>query len=260
MRSHYRALWISDVHLGTPACRAEDLARFLSTVSADVIYLVGDIIDLEAMKVDSVFPDSHRIVVETLFRIAAGDTEVFYVPGNHDAAMRKWINRHLGGVRVLLEAEHITRRNESLLVTHGDLLDAEIRHGTGLGKFGAAAYKTLVKLDVSLNQLRQRFGGDYFPLSAYVKSRIRLANQYIARFEETVAKKAALRGFDGVVCGHIHRPCVRKIAGIRYANDGDWVEHRTALAELSNGDLKLLHFENDAIAAGSPAMQHTKAA
>lgn len=260
MRSHYRALWISDVHLGTPACRAEDLARFLSSVSADIIYLVGDIIDLEAMKVDSVFPDSHRIVVETLFRIAAGDTEVIYVPGNHDAAMRKWIDRDFGGIRVMLEAEHITGRDETYLVTHGDLLDAEIRHGTGLGKFGAAAYKTLVKLDVSLNLLRRKFGGDYFPLSAYIKSRIKLANQYIARFEETVAKQAALRGFDGVVCGHIHRPCIRRIAGIRYANDGDWVEHRTALAELSNGDLKLLHFESDATVAGQQSARRPEAA
>ena len=40
-----RALFISDVHLGTRTAHAEDLLDFLKHFEADIIYLVGDIID-----------------------------------------------------------------------------------------------------------------------------------------------------------------------------------------------------------------------
>ncbi|MCI0518269.1 MAG: UDP-2,3-diacylglucosamine diphosphatase [Woeseiaceae bacterium] len=243
MLSNYRTLWISDVHLGTNACRAEDLIRFLTEVSADRIYLTGDIVDLEKMKTKAIFPDAHRNVLARFFQLAQSGTEVIYVPGNHDSQMRELAGKEIYGVPVMLEATHKMADGRRLLVTHGDLLDPLIRQGTGLEQFGAAAYRMLVHLDVMINQLRSRLGQDYVPVSSRIKRRLNSANEYIRRFEETAAEHAGARGYDGIVCGHIHRPCIRNIGETQYANDGDWVEHRSALIESQTGALQILQWK-----------------
>ena len=245
----FRTLWLSDIHLGNPAARAGDLLQFLDSVSAERIYLVGDIIDLLKIKVRPRFPDVHRQVVTRLIRLANSDTEVIYIPGNHDFEFRDLAGRDICGVPVALEAVHETRDGARLLIAHGDILDGEIRRGTNLEHFGAAAYNLIMRLDVAINQLRSRLGHDYLSISRHIKARLASANEYIRRFEEIAARYAATRGFDGIVCGHIHRPGVRRIDGVWYANDGDWVEHRTALAEAHDGRLQILHWHQDGIVA-----------
>jgi UDP-2,3-diacylglucosamine pyrophosphatase LpxH len=228
------------VHLGTPACRAADLLQFLETVTAEKLYLVGDIIDLERMKLKPHFPDVHRQVVGKFAELAARGTEVVYVPGNHDSEFRDLIGRELAGIPVMPETTHETRDGRRLLVTHGDLFDREIRQGTNLEAFGAAAYAMLLQIDVMVNQLRTRLGHDHLSISRNVKQRLASANEFIRRFERVASRHAARNGYDGIVCGHIHRPGLRRIEGVLYANDGDWVEHRTALAERLDGSLELL--------------------
>jgi len=237
-----RSLWISDVHLGTLSSRADELLLFLRAVRADVIYLVGDIIDLERMKSRPRFPDAHIAVVTELARRAARGGRIVYIPGNHDHEFRAVAGIELCGIPVELEAVHERPNGERLLVTHGDLLDGRIREGTNLEKFGAAAYRVLTEADVMVNRWRRAFGRDYLSLSSGVKRRLNGAQDYIRRFEHVAAQYARERGFDGIVCGHIHRPNIRRIGGCLYANDGDWVEHGTALAEAYDGELRILRW------------------
>ncbi|MEL7187265.1 MAG: UDP-2,3-diacylglucosamine diphosphatase, partial [Pseudomonadota bacterium] len=247
MALNYRSIWISDVHLGTRSSRADNLLDFLNEVSTDKIYLVGDIVDLESMKVRPIFPEQHIRVVMELARLQREGTEVVFIPGNHDYQFRHVAGREIMGIPIELEAIHRTPSGQNLLVTHGDVLDGRIRRGTGLEKFGAAAYVCLREIDVVINRMRRGLGADYFSLSASIKSRLAGANEYIRRFESIAAGYAAERGFDGIVCGHIHRPCVRMIDNILYANDGDWVEHSTALAELQSGALELLEWQSEKV-------------
>lgn len=244
MALSYRSLWLSDVHLGTPSARAAELLDFLAEVRADRIYLVGDIIDLQRMKSRPMFPDLHMAVLTELARLAGAGTEVLFIPGNHDHEFRNIAGQEIFGIPVLLEAEHVTPNGERLLVTHGDLLDGRIRKGTSLEKFGAAAYLLLTEADAIINRWRRSLGRDYISISAAIKRRLSGAQEYIRRFETVAAEYAAERGYDGIVCGHIHRPNVRQIGGCLYANDGDWVEHGTALAETADGELQILGWQS----------------
>ncbi len=244
MALSFRTLWLSDIHLGNPAARASDLLAFLDAVQCETLYLVGDIIDLERMKSRPSFPELHREAVKRFLTIAFGNTDVIYVPGNHDHEFRDLAGRELCGIPVLLECEHVTADGRRLLVTHGDILDREIRKGTNLEQFGAAAYAVLLALDVRINDVRNRLGRDHLSIIAGIKARLASANEYIRRFEEVAASYAKRRDYSGIVCGHIHRPGMRMIDGVCYANDGDWVEHRTALAETQTGELKILRWAN----------------
>ena len=242
-----KTLWISDIHLGTNEARAADLAEFLDRVTAERIFLVGDIIDLERMQSRPQFPDTHRLIVSKLIALANSRTEVIFIPGNHDYQFRDLAGRDICGISVHLESSHLTCSGKRLLITHGDILDGRIRKGTNLEKFGASAYRMLMQLDVIVNRLRSRLGRDYVSMSSQIKNRLSSANEYIRRFEEVAARYAEERGFDGIVCGHIHRPGIRDIDGILYANDGDWVEHRTALAEDQAGELHILRWESGSV-------------
>jgi UDP-2,3-diacylglucosamine pyrophosphatase LpxH len=249
MRQAYRALWLSDIHLGTAASRAGDLLAFLREVSADVIYLTGDIVDLQRLKVRPRFPALHWQVVTRFLELAGTGTRVIYVPGNHDIEFRKLAGRQILGIEVALEKSHECAGGQRLLVIHGDCLDRRIRRGNYVEQFGSAAYRWLVEADARINQLRHRLGRDYSSISTKIKMRLRSANEYIRSFEETATRYALRRGFDGVVCGHIHRPCIRDINGMLYANDGDWVEHRSALAETADGQIQLLRWSAGSVIA-----------
>ena len=245
MTQSYRSLWLSDVHLGTRASRASELLSFLAEVSADRIYLVGDIVDLQRMKSKPRFCDLHMQVVSEFVRLARTGTEVLFIPGNHDYEFRNLVGHELFGIPILMEAVHETPGGERFLVTHGDLLDGRIRQGTGLEKFGAAAYFLLNECEVLINHWRRSLGQDYLSISKSIKSKLSGAREYIRRFETFAAELARERGLDGIVCGHIHKPNLRRIDGILYANDGDWVEHGTALAEAPDGELQLLTWEHN---------------
>ena len=243
----YRTLWISDVLLGNKASHANDLLNFLSEVRAEKIYLVGDIVDMERLKWRPCFPEAHLQVIAEFVRLASQGTEVIYVPGNHDYEFRAMTGRDICGIPVMLEATHETADGRKLLVMHGDVLDGRIREGTNLEKFAAAAYFVLMETDALVNRIRRSLGADYFPMMASIKRRLQSANAFIARFEEVAAEYAQQRGFDGVICGHIHRPSIRTIDGCLYYNDGDWVEHRTALAEAGDGSMQILNWERDSV-------------
>jgi UDP-2,3-diacylglucosamine pyrophosphatase LpxH len=257
---NYRSLWLSDIHLGTLSSRAEDLLAFVAAVRAERIYLVGDIIDLKRLQARPRFPDLHLRVIAEFARLAAAGTQVMYIPGNHDHEFRRFAGRDLAGIPVRLEAVHERLNGERLLVTHGDLLDGRIRKGNNLEKFGIAAYLFLTETDVVLNRWRRVLGRESRSLSAGIKLRLKSARDYMRRFEHVAAGYATDRGFDGIVCGHIHRPHLRRIGDCLYANDGDWVEHGTALAETADGLLQVLRWRSGNISVELDEEIHSLAA
>jgi UDP-2,3-diacylglucosamine pyrophosphatase LpxH len=238
-RTHVRSVFLSDIHLGTADCRADLLLDFLESVQTERLYLVGDIIDLWAARRGLHWPADHGRVLWLLYERMRQGVEVICIPGNHDAELREFCGAQLGGLRLQREALHVTAQGLRLLVTHGDEFDAAVRCNRLLAAVGTHLYDVALWLNRRVNAIRNRLGQPYWSLAGYLKSRIGNAVEYVHRYEQAAAQLARHRGFDGIVCGHIHRPAVRTIDGVLYCNDGDWVDSCTALAELRSGELQL---------------------
>ena len=247
-RPLYRAVFISDLHLGTPGCQAGPLLDFLKHHPSETLYLVGDIIDGWQLRRRWYWPQSHNDVVQKLLKRARKGCRVVFVPGNHDEFARHFTGHHFGGVEVVQEAVHTTADGKRLWVVHGDHFDGVIQCAKWLAYLGDNLYEFTLRLNRHLNSLRARLGLPYWSLSQYLKHRVKQALNYVTQFEAAVAAEARRRGLDGVVCGHIHRPEMRHIDGTLYCNDGDWVESLSALVEHADGHLELRYWAPQALA------------
>lgn len=236
----FRTIFISDIHLGTQGCQADKLLAFLRCTESEHLYLVGDIIDGWQLRRRWCWHQSHNDVVQKVLRKARKGTRVTYIAGNHDEAARHFLGLAFGGIEIADEAEHVTADGRRLLVIHGDLFDAVVQHARWLALVGDWCYSRLLELNRAWNALTARLGWRYWSLSQFIKHRVKNAVAYITEFETALAREARGRGFDGVVCGHIHKAEIRDIGGILYCNDGDWVESLTALVETHAGELRLI--------------------
>jgi len=255
--THYRTIWISDIHLGTRGSKADFLLDFLRQTESDYLFLVGDIVDGWRLRRSWYWPQSHNDVVQKVLRKARKGTQVVYVPGNHDEWLRDYTELQLGGVWLREEIAHTLADGRKLLVVHGDAFDGVVRYAKWLALLGDGAYTVALQVNHYFNLVRRRFGYPYWSLSAYLKSRVKNAVAFTRDFAAAVASEAAKRGFDGVVCGHIHSAEIREVGEVLYCNDGDWVESCTALVEHHDGRLEILHWAAlrsfDILAAGTAA-------
>ena len=250
-----RTIFISDLHIGTPGFQAAALLDFLRQHPSDKLYLVGDIVDGWALRRRWHWPQAHNDVIQKLLRRVRKGCQVIYVPGNHDEFARHFVGHAFGGIEVVREAEHITADGKRLWVIHGDDFDGVIQTAKWLAYVGDWLYEFTLRMNTLLNRLRGRWGLRYWSLSAYLKHKVKKAVSFISDFEEAVAVHAKQRGFDGVVCGHIHHAEIREVDGVLYCNDGDWVESLTALVEWQDGRLEVINWREHAHSASSSSVE-----
>ena len=241
-RLSFRTIFISDTHLGTRGCRADFLAGFLARTSCENLFLVGDIVDGWRLRRSWYWDETHDEVLRLIVRHARMGASVTYIPGNHDEMFRAWLPLGLNicGIRLAREAEHTLAGGQRLLVIHGDEFDSVVRYARFLALLGDWAYTSALVVNRWFNALRRQLGYPYWSLSAWLKLQVKGAVKAIDRFEVALAAEARRRGFDGVVCGHIHHAEMRDVQGILYLNTGDWVESCTALVEHHDGRLELV--------------------
>jgi UDP-2,3-diacylglucosamine pyrophosphatase LpxH len=252
-----RALFISDIHLGTRSAQAERLLDFLKRCEAEAIYLVGDIVDFWKVRRRPCWMQSHNDVLQKLLRQARKGVRLVLVPGNHDEGLRDYVGLRFGGIEIHRNIVHATATGARYLVLHGDEFDVVVRSVRWLAMLGDRGYQMALWLNIPLNWLRRRLGLGYWSLSGYLKYRVKRAVAFIGAFEEAVAGETRRRGLDGVICGHIHHASDRRFAGIHYLNCGDWVESCTAIVETWEGELRLVHWQEPppaAVSASRPAI------
>jgi UDP-2,3-diacylglucosamine pyrophosphatase LpxH len=247
----YRALFLSDLHLGTKGCQSEALLDFLRQVDADTIYLVGDIIDGWRLKSTWYWPQQHNDVVQKLLRKVRKGVRLVYIPGNHDEFLRDYLSIQLGQIEVVDSAVHQTADGRLFLVVHGDTFDVVVRHARWLALLGDWAYETALIVSAHLNRVRRRLGLTYWSLSQWAKLKVKSAVNFIGDYEQALVTEARRQGVDGIICGHIHHATIQEIAGLTYVNCGDWVESCTAVVETYDGELRLIHWQIEEGVAGA---------
>jgi UDP-2,3-diacylglucosamine pyrophosphatase LpxH len=235
-----RTLFLSDIHLGSKGCQADQLLDFLRYYDANTIYLVGDIVDGWQLKSGWYWPQSHNDVVQKLLRKARKGARMIYIPGNHDEFLRDYYGTHFGGIEVVEDAIHVAADGTPYLVIHGDMFDIVIRHARWLALLGDKAYDFAIWINTYFNALRRALGFTYWSLSQWAKLKVKNAVNFIGAFESALAGEARRRGVKGVICGHIHHAVVRRQGGFSYINCGDWIESCTAVIEHFDGNFELI--------------------
>ena len=255
--AHYRAIFISDVHLGTKASKAEYLSNFLKLHTCDELYLVGDIIDGWKVQQNKLrWQNSHTNVIRHILTKANREkTRVVYVAGNHDEFLRPLISYGLqfGRIEVVNQCTYEDYHGRRWLVTHGDMFDGITRLAPWLAWLGDSAYDFVLGLNTNFNQLRHRLGFGYWSLSQWLKHKVKRAVDFMFKFEQTITKYAQKRKFYGVICGHIHQAEIKLVGDVGYMNSGDWVESCTALVEHLDGTWEIITWRPKSVATNNPS-------
>jgi UDP-2,3-diacylglucosamine pyrophosphatase LpxH len=236
-----RSLFLSDVHLGSRACRAERLLAFLDGYDAQFIFLLGDIVDFWALKRDLYWPVSHNNVVQRLLRLARDGAEMVYIPGNHDEPLREYLDASFGRIRIARDHVHLAADGKRYALLHGDEYDQIMSHARWISVTGDRSYALLIDLNRALSWGRRKLGvTGHWSIADYAKRKVQGAASFISGFEHAVAGAARGKRADGVICGHIHTPVIKTLEGIVYLNCGDWVDSCTAIVEHLDGRMELV--------------------
>jgi len=239
-----RTLFISDIHLGSKASKADFLLDFLRVHEAETIFLVGDIVDGWRLKRSWYWPQNCNDVVQKLLRKGRKGARIVYVPGNHDDFMREFPGIHFGGIEVVRNMIHEAADGKRYLVLHGDEFDVVVRNARFIAHLGDWAYDTAIALNVWIARARRLLGLPYWSFSAWAKLQVKRAVNFIGEFQRVVAEEARRSNVDGVICGHIHHAVIEDIDGITYINTGDWVESCTAVVEHFDGRMELIRWQS----------------
>jgi UDP-2,3-diacylglucosamine pyrophosphatase LpxH len=230
---------ISDVHLGTVGCHAEELCEYLDSIKPKNLIILGDFLDGWNFK-KNYFPNSHFDVIRKVLKKIKKGTAVHYITGNHDEFLRKFDELQINNLHKADSLE-IEIAGKKYWFFHGDVFDIamQYRFGKVLSKMAGKGYDYLIKFNKIYNRMSKRVGLKEYSLSDHVKKNVKTAIKYIQDYEDIACSTAASKGFDFVVNGHIHQPNIKahKIEGVSviYMNSGDWVENLTSL-ELESLD------------------------
>lgn len=237
---------LSDVHLGTYGCHAKELLEYLKSIQTEVLILNGDFIDFWQFK-KQFFPNEHIQIIRQVLKRAVEGTKVYYLTGNHDDRLRSF-SGFSGGSFHLRDELILHLNDKKYWFFHGDIFDASIMYSPWLAKLGSHSYELLILLNRFINKWRDRLGLKKLSFAGKVKENVKNAVKYVGDFEQIAIRNGIEKQFDYVVCGHIHKPQIRRVdtnkGSIHYLNSGDWVENLTAL-EYNQGEWKLYHYNED---------------
>lgn len=238
---------ISDIHLGTYGCHAGELLSYLRSIKPKTLILNGDIIDIWQFN-KSYWPETHMQIIKHITGLMAKQVKVYYVTGNHDEMLRKFVGFRMGSLQIVNKVV-LNLDGKKAWVFHGDVFDVTMQNSKWLAKLGAKGYDFLILINRLFNHFSEKMGKGKLSLSKKIKNSVKGAVKFISDFEQIAADIAISNAYDYVICGHIHQPQIRMIANregeVMYLNSGDWIENLTAL-EYQHGSWELYHFHKDA--------------
>ncbi len=239
---------ISDIHLGTRACHAAELNKYLRSIEPTILIINGDWLDIWNFNA-GYFPQEHIENVFLVLDMARQGIPVYYVTGNHDDHMRNFSGYRFDTLQlrdeIVLEID-----GKKLWIFHGDKYDLSVGGSARwLAKLGGRYYDHIFTLNRYINNIRLKYGKDKILISKYIKDKVKsIVKSKIQDFEDVAIEIGIENGYDYIVCGHIHKPQIREVktdlGKAIYLNSGDWVENLTAL-EYANGNWEIFYYQHD---------------
>lgn len=237
---------LSDIHLGTIGCRADELLKYLNSIQPEKLILNGDIVDIWQFK-KRYWPKSHMRIIKHITSLLSKGVPVYYVTGNHDELLRKFEGFTLGKLQIVNKLI-LNLNGKKVWVFHGDVFDVTMQYVKWLTKLGSIGYDLLIMINSVVNYFAKLMGREKVSLSRKIKNSVKSAVKYINSFEQTAAEIAIDKGYDYVVCGHIHHPEFKEIKSKNgstcYLNSGDWIESLSAL-EYHKGEWSIYEYHKD---------------
>ncbi len=244
MKTHYKTIVISDLHLGIKSSKAKEVIKFLKHHTCDKLILNGDIIDGWQLRKSGKWKRKHTKFFKLILNyVSKRKCEVIYLRGNHDDFLDEILPFQLGNFSIKKWHYHESF-GKTYFVVHGDLFDSVTSNLKWIAKLGDVGYTFLLWLNRHYNNYRAKRGLPYYSLSQIVKNKVKSAVSFVTDFETELAKVAKTRNCAGIICGHIHQPADRMIDGVHYLNSGDWVETLSALAEDTEGNWKIIYYND----------------
>lgn len=245
--AYIKTLFISDVHLGSSKSSANKLLSVFRKYDFETLIIVGDFIDLTALKKKFYWNQDHSTVLQKVLKFSRKNTKVIYIIGNHDFFIRQALESHkdsinFGNIILADEYIHVTEKGEKIYICHGDQFDGFIRLHPFLYVLGDKAYEFSFQINKLYNFFRKIFGLNFWSLSSYLKSKVKSAISFINDFKKLAYNKAVEENVDAIMIGHIHTPAIEKIKNKTYYNTGDFCETCSFLIENLDGEIEL-HYE-----------------
>lgn len=239
-----RTVFLSDVHLGTPESKADELVSFLKHIHCETLVLNGDIIDGWALRRGTRWSNRHSRVIRTILKIMEKErTEVIYLRGNHDDILERFLPLTFGSIRIVKEYLHRCAQGRRYLVIHGDGFDSVATNHRWLAMLGAFGYDSLLSINRVYNKLRAMLGQEYYSVSKAIKNKVKSAVSFVDKYELQLQKLAHQKNCEGIICGHIHTPADKQVGDVHYLNSGDWVESLSAIIEHHDGRMELVYYQ-----------------
>ena len=236
MKRNLDILVISDLHLGTYGSEADEVLAYLDSIDADKIVINGDFVDIMLLN-KRFLSSSHMKVIKYFLDLISEGKEIYYVTGNHDELIRKFVNFKIQNFKIVNQIVLDTPEGK-VWMFHGDVFDFSIQTAW-LTKLAGFLYDYMIIYNSWVNKKIMRpLGRKRLNFSKIIKANVKTAVQYFANFERKAAEIAEKNGYKYVVCGHIHTPKIEsfEINGkeIIYMNSGDCLESLSSLEYVNN--------------------------
>lgn len=245
-RTRYKTVVLSDIHVGTRFSKISQVSDFLASLDCDRLIFNGDTIDGWQLKKNNYQywgAEQARFFRVILKMMEKQGTQVTFLRGNHDDFLDRIIPMNMGTLNILKDTV-IESGGKKYFVTHGDVFDSITSEMKWLAKLGDIVYNILLKINILYNRWQSFRGKPYYSFSQAIKDKVKKAVSNASDFEDMLTDMARTKGYDGIICGHIHRPEDRMINGIHYLNSGDWVETLSGLVEDYDGKWKIVYYKD----------------
>lgn len=220
-KTHYRSIFISDVHLGFRQSNIESLLDFFNHTKSENLYILGDFIDFIHLHEHHGWSKECNEILKKLFSKVLKGTNIKICVGNHDAFLGILSGFELGDIQIDKKFIHQNKFCD-YLVCHGDEYDLSMR------------WSFIAKILCFLHSHLYWFPG--------VKYLRKLTDSLVLRNidKSAIYKDIKDHHVSGIIYGHTHFPFISETE----MNCGDWVENCTTIVEDFDSKFKLIYWKD----------------